>query len=145
MQNITQAERDRFAEKTAPGPLGCLIWQGPLDKDGYGTFYFRRKNRRAHRVAWYSVHGAIPDGLVINHVCRTPACVNPQHLQCVTPYQNSMKDSQSPAYINSQKTHCKQGHPYDRVYGKQRYCSICEKTKRQRLRAKWRAEDTLNV
>jgi hypothetical protein len=48
-------------------------------------------------------------------------------------------------YINSQKTHCPSGHPYDRVYSGARYCSICEAAKKKRLRAKWRLEDTLNI
>ncbi|WP_189389045.1 HNH endonuclease signature motif containing protein [Streptomyces sp. SDr-06] len=129
----------------------CLVWTGPLDKDGYGFFYLRRKNRRAHRVAWYDMHGEIPEGMVINHVCRNRACVNAQHLQVVTIRENVLKDSAAVSAINARKTHCKRGHPFDRVYrksgdrGHQRYCSICEAAKSRRLQAKWRAEDKLKV
>lgn len=137
-------EIERFNEKWAVQGQ-CHVWQAPLDRDGYGTFYLRRKGRRAHRVAWFFAHGEIGDGLVINHVCRNRACVNPQHLQAVTVRENSLQDSISIPALNARKTHCKQGHEFDRKYGNQRYCSICDAAKRKRLRAKWRAEDTLKV
>jgi hypothetical protein len=128
----------------------CLVWTAPLDKDGYGSFYLRRRNRRAHRVAWYDMHGEIPDGMVINHICRNRACVNTQHLQVVTIRENVLKDSTTISAINARKTHCRKGHPFDRVYksskgGKQRSCSICDAAKHRRLQAKWRAEDKLKV
>jgi hypothetical protein len=149
MGNLTASEKARFLSRTRRD-VDCLIWAGPLDKDGYGTFYLRRKDRRAHRVAWYDMHGEIPEGMVINHVCRNRACVNAQHLQVVTIRENTLKDSSTVSAINARKTHCKNGHPFDRIYkkargGHQRYCSICEAAKSKRLRAKWIAENTLNV
>lgn len=138
---MTPEEIARFKGKTVENSTGCWLWQGPLDRDGYGTFYFRRRNRRAHRVGYFLLNGPIPEGLVINHTCRNRACVNPQHLHLVDVSANAMKDSSSPAYVNSQKTICPRGHPYDRHYGKQRYCSICQNAKAKRLRAKWRAEE----
>lgn len=149
MGNLSAPEIARFKSRIRKDG-DCHTWTGPLDKDGYGTFYLRRKNRRAHRVAWYDMHGEIPEGMVINHVCRNRACVNAQHLQVVTIRENTLKDSTTVSAINARKTHCKYGHPFDRTYRKskggfQRYCSICEAAKSRRLHAKWRAEDTLKV
>lgn len=149
MNNLTAPEQTRFNDKwKAEGD--CKGWVGPLDRDGYGTFYLRRKNRKAHRVAWYAANGPIPEGMVINHSCRNRACVNIQHLRLLTTSENALIDSSSWAYINSQKTVCPRGHAYDKIItikGRRpaRSCSICERQKSQRLQAKWRAEDTLAV
>lgn len=142
--NLTPAEHERFMSKTAKQG-DCWLWQAPLDKDGYGVFYLRRRPRRAHRVGWYMLRGEIPAGMVINHVCGNRHCVNPQHLEMVTVRENALKDSRSLGALNARKMHCPEGHNYDRVYSGQRYCSTCEATKARRLRAKWRAEDTLAV
>jgi hypothetical protein len=142
---LTDLEAQRFQAKYETVPSGCWVWNGPLDKDGYGSFYLRRKNRRAHRVAWFSAHGEIKAGHVIDHVCGIRSCVNPAHLRLQTARQNALTNSRSVAAVNFQKTHCSQGHQFDRRYGKQRYCSICEAAKSKRLREKWAAEDTLSV
>lgn len=149
MDQMTESEKARFDSKVNRGRQ-CWTWNGPLDRDGYGSFYLRRRNRRAHRVAWFASTGeAIPAGLVVNHTCGNRACVNPQHLNLMTPRENALRDSRSFGYINSQKTKCPQGHPFDLVVQSRgrsaRGCSICEREKHRRLKAKWRAEDTLNV
>jgi hypothetical protein len=58
----------------------CWLWQGMLDKRGYGSMRFERKMQKAHRVAWRINRGPIPDGMCICHACDEPACVRVAHL-----------------------------------------------------------------
>jgi hypothetical protein len=37
----------------------------------------------AHRIVYEMHRGPIPSGLVLDHLCRTAACVNPWHLEPV--------------------------------------------------------------
>lgn len=117
----------------------CFVWQGYKDKDGYGTFYFKKKNRRAHRVSYYIKFGDISKDMVIDHICKNRSCVNPEHLRLVTKEQNTMENSKSIGAVNKAKKFCKNGHVFDRFYG-QRYCSTCQAEKTKRLRAKWKSE-----
>lgn len=142
--DMTDEEISRFMGKTIKSG-DCLLWTGPLDKDGYGSFYFRRANRRANRVAWFMHHGDVGDRMVVSPFCRNRNCVNHQHLNVIQKADHPMNSSTSICYINSQKTHCRRGHPYDREYSGQRYCSVCEAEKKKRLRAKWASEDRLNI
>lgn len=69
--------RERFDEKWIPEPnTGCWLWIAGGDRDGYGLFRGNASGR-AHRVAWELYRGPIPDGLVIDHICRTKAPSGP--------------------------------------------------------------------
>lgn len=132
----TKQRFESFTKKSG----NCIVWKNYLDKDGYGFFYFKKKLRKAHRVSYYLSFGDIPKGMVIDHLCKNRSCVNPSHLRCVTKRQNVLENSNSVAAINSKKTHCKYGHLFDKKYGKQRYCSICQSNKAKNLRKKWLKE-----
>jgi hypothetical protein len=76
--------RARFAAKLVVQPNGCITWGGTCDRYGYGRFKLNGRMDKAHRVAYELFVGPIPAGLVIDHLCRHRACVNPQHLEAVT-------------------------------------------------------------
>lgn len=68
--------------------LGCHVWKGATDTDGYGKFHLGKGVVLAHRFSYDRTKGLIPNRMQVDHVCRHPACVNPCHLQLVTPQQN---------------------------------------------------------
>lgn len=60
---------------------GCWEWMGSRHYKGYGEFTPKPGNRmKAHRYAWISTRGPIPDGLLVCHHCDNPPCCNPDHL-----------------------------------------------------------------
>lgn len=82
---------------------GCWRWQGQIDACGYGKY----TGQAAHRIAYALFKGPIPEGLQIDHLCRTRDCVNPDHMEPVTHAENMRRSA--PA----QKTHCVNGHLLD--------------------------------
>lgn len=64
----------------------------------------------AHRFAYELIRGKIPEGLDIDHLCRNRQCVNPEHMEPVTPRENTIRGDTIPAH-NLKKTHCPKGHP----------------------------------
>lgn len=58
----------------------CWLWVGSIGKNGYGIFSLRYKNVYAHRVAWVSMYGDIPEGMCVLHRCDNPRCCRPAHL-----------------------------------------------------------------
>lgn len=67
----------------------CLLWPYSLDTHGYGTLTVNKKKKNAHRHAWEQANGAIPQGMLIDHICHTPTCVKIEHLRLATRSQNN--------------------------------------------------------
>lgn len=113
--NIPRPVVDRIADRLDFAPGGCWLWLGSSDPRGYGRIDTRVDGRKAprlvYRVLWEAVVGPVPDGLELDHLCRTPACVNPDHLEPVTHAENLLR-GESPAARNARKTHCKRGHEF---------------------------------
>lgn len=101
---------ERFWEKVMPEPnSGCWLWMAASDKHGYGRLGSGSKLVLAHRFSYELHNGPIPSGLQLDHLCRVPACVNPAHLEPVTPGENVRRGNAGK--YNADKTHCKRGHP----------------------------------
>lgn len=88
---------------------GCWIWTGALDPAGYGAFHLSGKVVKAHRLSLQLAGIEIPKGLHTDHLCRTPACVNPSHLEPVTPKENCRRGF-APMMIIHRSGKCSHGH-----------------------------------
>lgn len=131
---------ERFwARVDRSGP--CWLWLGPTDKHGYGHAQaYKRLSGRPYQFAYWLTHGAVPEGLEIDHICRNRACVRPSHLRAVTHLENGI------AQI-ADTTHCVNGHEYTddntrwwrRANGRMaRCCVTCKRAYQAELRARKR-------
>lgn len=68
---------------------GCWEWSGTVNDSGYAMIAKNHKYYRAHRISWELTHGPIPAGMVIDHMCHTRTCTNPNHLRVVTQAENN--------------------------------------------------------
>lgn len=78
---------DTYVDKTD----NCWLWTGSLTYDGYGIFRDNNRRTGAHRFAHEYHVGPIPEGLHIDHLCCVRNCVNPAHLEPVTPKENDRR------------------------------------------------------
>lgn len=105
----------KFVVKTEPE--ACWLWDG-YKHLGYGRYAdgpkSARKKHQAHRYLYQHTVGQIPQELVLDHLCGTPNCVNPDHMEPVSQRVNVLRSSKTnPAVINAEKTHCHRGHEFD--------------------------------
>lgn len=95
---------DRFWSKVTQTGDDCWTWTGALNTNGYGQWGIGGVSKSVHRLAYEAFVGPIPDGLVLDHLCRNRACCNPAHLEPVTQAVNAARG------IEATKTHCLRGH-----------------------------------
>lgn len=121
-----QALRERFFAKTriSDSPheaIGtpCIIWTGPLNRDGYGNFWIPgKKMQKAHRVAWWLKHGKWPNPCAL-HRCDNPSCVREDHL-----FEGTVADNNSDKVAKGRAVfppkgdlHWSRVHPERRLFG----------------------------
>lgn len=120
----------RFWNNVKVDSAGCWLWTGTQHEQGYGLLCVGRRKHRAHRMTYETLVGVVPDGLVLDHLCRVTRCVNPEHLEAVTQHENIMRGN-GPTAANARKTYCPQGHPYSGANLRVtpdgwRYCFTCK-------------------
>jgi len=136
----------RFTAKVYTDANGCWLWASTLGPNGYPYFSLKSVKTRAHRIAWVHAHpGESIDGLTIDHLCGITSCVNPEHLEAVTMWENTLRAGTAVSAVNARKTECMHGHPFDeantgRQWNKRdkammRYCKECRRLGVLRRRA----------
>ena len=132
-------ERHRMAQDgLTPNPGGpstrrpVTVWVGATQARGYGRFLADRRVHLAHRWSYQAHVADIPSGKVIDHLCRNPSCVNPEHLEAVDQGTNIARGL-APAAVVRRTNRCGRGHDLTdpaNVYvwprqPSQRHCRAC--------------------
>lgn len=108
---IPASERfQRFIHKNEDG---CWIWTGAKTQKGDGNCYpwftiSHHNGVLAHRWSYMQTKGGIPEGYQIDHLCRVTLCVNPDHLEAVTPKENQARGLNG--ILRPEYKFCKKGH-----------------------------------
>ncbi len=153
---------EKIAAKVWKGEPGqCWVWLAGTNGNGYAGLWVDGHCRKAGRIVYEHLVGSIPDGYILDHDCHNwladaglcdgghcveLLCVNPEHLVPKPQQANLRKSPLTQASINSSKTECKRGHPFDeentgyRANG-YRYCQACNRMGRDG-RAAWDAANS---
>jgi hypothetical protein len=91
---------ERLLERIDTTVDGCWVWPGAV-RNTYGVIGsgVGKKVAYTHRVAYEGLIGPIPEGLVIDHLCRNRLCCNPKHLEPVTRYENCARGLRGAAHL----------------------------------------------
>lgn len=128
---------------------GCWLWP-TKSSDGYVSIYMGGGKAHpvvvmAHRLSYEMAKGPIPTGLVLDHLCRNPSCVNPDHLEPVTQRTNILRGTGITARLASAKK-CVNGHVFpscqSEYYASRgwRLCAICHNEREKKRQARQRAQ-----
>lgn len=108
VERIYRDDVARFFSRVDRVAGGCWLWTGTVNRSGYGTLRIGDRGAAlAHRWSYEHHVGPIPAGLHIDHLCRVRHCVNPAHMEPVTPEENQRR-----GLLGVLKTHCRHGHEY---------------------------------
>lgn len=108
---VPDAVATRALENADMQPDGCLISRYSLGSHGYAQIGWWDSGRSrmvlAHRAAWTAVHGQVPAGMTLDHICKVRRCVNPEHLRLLSNLENARRTNGQDWPVGT----CRNGHP----------------------------------
>lgn len=115
---------------------GCWLWTGYVGKSGHGFFTAKPHGTKpAHRLVFHVFRSVIAPDMVLDHLCRNPQCVNPNHLECVSSAENTSRWA-------STRERCNNGHDLlavgTRLSSGRKMCCACWNEKNARVLEKAR-------
>lgn len=125
-----------WAKVDRGGPGDCWLWQGATITAGYGHL---RRGSRTEGTVYAHVLAVILDGRQpqpgqeVHHRCETPLCVNPSHLDVLSPADHGLRHRGRPSPTKGQRSlTCHRGHSRDEAYvrkdtGAVVYCRACRR------------------
>lgn len=113
----------------------CWEWKGTKTRE-YGQFWLDGKVIYAHIFSYQFYCGPILHGMKVDHLCLNKSCVNPDHLELVTPQENVIRAVETGLHYNAAKTHCPKGHPYNTEntyiwHNGWRHCRVCDRERKR--------------
>lgn len=133
--------KERLLSKVQYANTGCWIWTGCVaNKYGQIGSGEGKQRIRTHRASYMIFKGPIPEGMVIDHLCRNKLCINPNHLEVVTLKENAYR-GESPTIKIHHSGYCARGHEINSINtsfhprtGLIQHCRICERDKKHALK-----------
>jgi len=127
----------------------CWLWIGGRTANGYGRVWDGKRSRPAHTLIYEALVGPVGSGLELDHLCKNPPCVNPDHLEPVTHQENVRRSAVGSAARNrnSLNDYCRSGRHewvaaniYTYSTGKQQ-CRPCQSEYKSAWRKRKEASD----
>jgi hypothetical protein len=87
--------RLHYREEDRGHTTPCWIWTGTTNTFGYGLVKSAGVTRMAHRAKYEMTHGPVDPELHMDHLCRVHPCINPDHLEPVTPAVNTRRGTRT--------------------------------------------------
>lgn len=118
----------------------CWLWIGGKQWQGYGKAWVNGRTVPAHRARYELEHGPVPAGLVLDHICYNPTCVNPAHLEPVTQSENVKRARRV------RRTDCRFAHgaTFIDAHGNPR-CRVCHNARQREYRARKAGGTSLTI
>lgn len=126
----------------------CRISTYSTGSHGYAQVGWRDNGKKrtvlAHRAAWEDVYGPVPEGMTLDHMCKTKRCVNPEHMRVLSNYENARRTSGRDWPLGQ----CANGHPQSetvQIPSGKLVCDPCRKAWNRRHLEKKRAERSVSA